>query len=223
MMRPVLCGLHCPASSRCPCCRFLLQDFQHSWEEEAQQAQQAGTALNAALASLTQLTSLRAAHISLHGGLPALAELHGLQRLCLFECEGLGSLPEGGWCSRLQELGADGACLQRSCRALEAAQQLRHVALWTKRALAQPFNAALLRWAARHPPLQQLLVADDLTGSWMAEQPECAKLAGQWTAELASAVQRLQQERPGLQLTRGGYSVRDAFQRSFSRKIEVEV
>ena len=200
-----------------------LQDFQHSWEEEAQQAEQAGTALNAALASLTQLTSLQAAHISLPDGLPALAGLHGLRRLCLFECEGLGSLPEGGWCSRLQELGADSACLQHSCGALAAARQLRLVVLWIRWELAQPFNAAMLRWAAQHPPLQQLLVADDLTGSWLAKQPGYAKLAGRWDAELAIAVQRLQHERPGLQITHGGTAIRDVFQCNFSQKIEVEI
>lgn len=198
------------------------QVFGHGYEENAQDEEQAAAELNAALATLTQLTSLLIGSAVPPNGWTALAELPSLQRLCLFGCD---SLPAGAWCRSLHELGLNGECLQRSCGVLESAEQLRHVVVWAHWSKEQPLDAAVLRWAARHPPLRQLQVSEELLGKGSSprEQAQIDALMAPWVGAMAGAVQRLRQERPGLQVSRGGWSMRSAFVDSFSQVIEVEI
>lgn len=165
----------------------------------------ANAALNAAVLQLTRLTSLCIHNVPACRSLPALAALEQLQRLCLTDCLERGSLPAGAWCSCLRELGASSACLRRTGGALaQAPHQLSRVVALGR--AADP-GAAFLRWAAAHPPLQQL----DLY-SWRAA-PMPLYLA---RPALEQAVQQLRRERPQLGVAQQLTSpLKNDFSRSF--------
>lgn len=139
-------------------------------------------AINTNLQPLTQLTSLYVGTHAWQDGLPAVAGLSCLQRLCLDD-GGPPSLPAGQWIGSLRELGTSWACLCSSTQALAAAAQLQHVAVLERSdADSVRANRAFFAWAAAHASLRSLHFY----------------LQGDMPKGLRTAVGRLQKQRPEL-------------------------
>ncbi len=141
--------------------------------------------LNEALRQLVFLTSLYLDFEEIQDGLPALASLQRLQRLCLGS-DGYSppNLPGGQWLSGLRELGVGWPCLRASAQALVAAAQLERIAVLSGLHAEVGHSRSLFSWLAGHPPLRRLEFYQD----------------GDTPSRMRNAVARLQQHRPGLQV-----------------------
>lgn len=116
--------------------------------------------LTLALLQLVQLTRLELAVWS-SGPLASLTALTNLRRLCWWEePEGDGAaLPHGHWLQQLQTFAAPVSLVVHSLPALEGARSLHQLYPETH-GDADAALRSIIRWAAQHPSLQQLLMGE---------------------------------------------------------------
>jgi len=124
---------------------------------EQQAAMAAG--LSHALLHLTQLTQLQLALRS-PGPLASLTALVSLRQLSWWGAlDGDGAeLPHGRWIQQLEGLAAHASLVARSLPALEGARNLQQLSLYPASSVSDAQLQSVVRWAAQHAPLQQLLL-----------------------------------------------------------------
>ncbi|KAL4421280.1 hypothetical protein ABPG75_010571 [Micractinium tetrahymenae] len=142
--------------------------------------------LQSALSSLTQLTLLRFASTQQHPAFPP--GLAGLVRLQRFDWGGPTPveprLPPGPWLARLRAAILPADVAAASLAVLSAAWQLEELEAGghATAGSAWPPHPEIVRWAARHPPLQRLVLSRPPATTGRGESPGCGPSRSSSTA-----------------------------------------
>ena len=123
-----------------------------------QDADAAGAAIVQAVGQLTNLDCLIVIDVRSEGlerTFPSLSRLRSLYWVALDLPAGV-ALPAGGWLANLQLLGMPIRLLHNSLAALDSARQLQTLALSVEE--GSELLPRLLRWVARRPVLEQLML-----------------------------------------------------------------